>query len=344
MGLKIACITPWKVRCGIYSYSRQLTEALKEYDIETYIVRLPRFGVTNNEIFRLVAESIPLDEIDIIHVQHEYGLYQGHETFFYNTLKRFKKPLMTTMHSVGNWGTDNLINDCSDKIIVHNEFCLRKFALPEKTIIIPHGCESVECKPKDEAKLRMGIPTKAPTVGYCGFISTYKGLEVLIEAMKELPQAALLVCGGWHAGPDTDYIMGLKLNSLKVLEGRCQWTGYVRDEDMPSAYGAMDIVVYPSVFSTESGALLTALGYGKAVIASNIPPFKEKEELGALMTFNDIDDMRDKIRLLLRDEDAKGKLEAGARRYVENNSWAKIAEMHLTQYNDLVSKEGDSKS
>lgn len=337
MGLKVACITPWKVRCGIYTYSRNLTEAFKEIDVDTYVIRLPRFGIKNNDIMRQVAESIPLDEVDIIHVQHEYGLYDGHDVYFYNILKAFKKPLVTTMHAVGSKGVDNVVSDCSDKIIVHNEFCLRRFALPEKTVIIPHGCDSVECTPKEKAKQRMRVPIEAPIVGYCGFISNYKGIEILIEAVEDIPQAALLICGGWHAGPDTHYITSLKNNSLKVLEGRCMWTGYVHDEDMPSAYGSMDIVVYPSVFATESGALLTALGYGKAVIASNIPPFKEKEKDRALLTFNDLEDLRWKIRLLLNDEDARSKLESGARAYAEANSWSKVAEQHLTLYEELLS-------
>lgn len=338
MGLKVACITPWNVRCGIASYSRNLTEALKEIDVDTYIVRLPRFGVKTDDIMRLVAESIPLDEVDIIHVQHEYGLYDGHDAYFYNILKAFKKPLVTTMHAVGSRGIDNVISECSDKIIVHNEFCLRTFALPEKTVIIPHGCGSVECTPKEEAKQRMSVPIEAPIVGYCGFISNYKGIETLIEAMEDITQAALLICGGWHAGPDTHYITSLKENSLKVLEGRCMWTGYVDEEDMPSAYGAMDIVLYPSIYATESGALLTALGYGKAVITSNIPPFKEKEKERALLTFDDLDDLRWKIRLLLKDDDARGKLEAGARAYAEANSWSKVAKQHIDLYEETINQ------
>jgi len=336
MGLKVACITPWNVRCGIYTYSRNLTEALKEIDVDTYIVRLPRFGIKTNELMRLVAESIPLDEIDIIHVQHEYGLYDGHDVYFYDILESFKKPLVTTMHAVGSRGIDNFISNCSDKIIVHNEFCLRRFALTEKTVIIPHGCHSLECVPKEKAKQRMSVPINAPIVGYCGFISNYKGIETLIEAMTDIPQAALLICGGWHAGPDTHYITSLKENSLKLLEKRCMWTGYIRDEDMPSAYGAMDVVVYPSVYATESGALLTALGYGKAVIARNVPPFKEKERKRALLTFDDLEDLRWKIRLLLKDEDARGKIEAGARAYAEDNSWKNVAEQHLTLYEELI--------
>jgi len=334
----VAMITPWAVRCGIASYSLDLSEALAELDVDVYIVKLPRFGHKFPQIFNAVAESVPVDKVDLVHVQHEYGLYHTMDAGFYRVLSRLEKPVVTTMHAIGNWDVDRVIADSSDRIIVHNEFCFKRFEFPDKNGIIPHGCRSVECPPKEEAKRWMAVPPEAPVVGYCGFISTYKGLEILIDAMTEIPQAALLMCGGWHTEVDTSYIAGLKRRSLEVLEGRCLWTGYVPDENLPNAYGAMDVLVYPSKFATESGALLNALGHGKAVIASNIGPFAEKEELGALMTFNDLEDLREKIRLLLTDDDARHKLEAGARAYAEANSWNKVAEKHLTLYEEAISQ------
>lgn len=335
MGLKIGVVTPWAVKCGIYTYSRDLTEALAKIDVESYIVRLPRFGIKTHDILRIVAESIPLDKVDLVHVQHEYGLYNNLDEGFYMLLRRLGKPVVTTMHAIGNWNIDRVVADISDRVIVHNKFCFRGFAFPEKTSIIPHGCNSVECPPKYESRKSIGIPPEAPVVGYCGFISKYKGLEMLIEAMQEIPKVALLIGGGWHAGPDTIYMSELKKRSLEVLEGRCMWLGYVPDDRLPSVYGAMDIVVYPSNYATESGALLNALSHGKAVIASNLPPFTEKEEAGALTTFSDLDNLRKKIRLLLKDEVKRNDLEAGARSYAEANSWRKVAEKHIKLYNNI---------
>ncbi len=332
----VAFITPYKVKCGIASYSLDLSEALAELGIDVYIVRLPRFGRKFPEIFNQVAASVPVDKVDLIHVQHEYGLYNKVDSGFYRVLKSLGKPVVTTMHAIGNWTVDRVIADLSDQVIVHNAFCFRGFAFPDKTTIIPHGCTSVECPPKEEAKRVMAVPPEAPVVGYLGFISMYKGLEYLIEAMQEIPKAALLVCGGWHAGPDTSYIAELKARSLEVLEGRCLWTGYVPDENLPNAYGSMNILCYPSKFATESGALLKALGHGKAVIASNLPPFESKEKEGALMTFHDLEDLREKIRLLLTDDDARGKLEAGARKYAFENRWEVIAEKHITLYEEVL--------
>ncbi|GAH04934.1 unnamed protein product [marine sediment metagenome] len=95
--------------------------------------------------------------------------------------------------------------------------------------------------------------------------------------------------------------------------------------------------MYPSIYSTESGALLMALGHGKAVIANRLPPFKEKEKLGALTTFRGVNSLVKKIRKVLKDEEYRASLEEGARAYVEENSWSKVAEQHIDLYEELLS-------
>ena len=137
MGLKIAMITPWMVKCGIYTYSRDLCEAIASKDHEVKIIRLPRFGAKNDDVLELVVNKIPKD-VDLIHVQDEYGLYQGLEDGFFQKLRTINKPIVTTMHAVGTYKIDERISFYSDALIVHNEFCEKILGFP--SIIIPHGC------------------------------------------------------------------------------------------------------------------------------------------------------------------------------------------------------------
>jgi glycosyltransferase involved in cell wall biosynthesis len=259
------------------------------------------------------------------------------EGVLYSKLKQLAKPLVVTMHAVGNYAIDKVVGDVSDKVICHNEFCARHFqGNPQKVVVIPHGCEPTQTPPMDECKRALGIDPRIPVVGYQGFISPTKGVEQLIQAMIDVKEAALLVGGGWFVGEETQYLMSLKQWSLNVLKGRCQWLGYVPDEKLATVYGAMDVFVYPSHFATESGALLTALSHGKAVIASNVPPFKEKEKLGALMTFKGVEDLKWKIKRLLKDEALRHRLEEGARKFAEQNSWVSVAEKHLSLYKAIL--------
>jgi len=278
---------------AIATYTENLARALADLGVEIYIVRYPRFGRRNSDLLRLVVEKIP-EEVDCIHIQHEYGLFSPNlEGGFYGELRRIHKdkPIITTMHATGLYRVDPVICSTSDHVIVHNEYCLKRLpdVFHKKVSIIPHGClEPVKCPPEDECKRALGIDPRAPLVGYLGFITPTKGLEDLIAAMTRVRGAALLIGGGWHVEEETTYITNLKQMTLSLLPGRYRWLGYIPDEKLATAYGAMRVVVYPSRWITESGALLMALSHGKAMIARDLPPTREKKKLGALETFKSV--------------------------------------------------------
>lgn len=334
MGIKVAMVTPWEVRCGIYTYSKDLVSALAEEDVETFVVRLPRFGHKSREILIDVADRIPYDKVDLVHVQHEYGLYQGFDPVFFTALRTHGKPIVTTMHAVGNWEIDVLASGVSNKVIVHNKYCAKRFPFPN-AVIIPHGVTPAEPTERAQAKKTFHIDPEVPVVGYLGFISNYKGLETLISAMTEVPKTALVICGGWHTDVPNDYIERLQRWSKELLGNRIIWTGFIPEDKLADAYGAMDVLVYPSRFATESGALLHGIAYGKAIIASNIEPFKEKEKEGALFTFKGTDDLASKIALLLKDSAVREDLEKNARDYAKKNSWTEVAKKHVELYSQL---------
>lgn len=332
--MKVAMVSPWMRKCGIYTYTDYLSKALADNDVDVYITRLPRFGQKYDLTMDYVARRVPKD-IDLIHVQHEYGLYQNLEPTFYMTLLTHRKPIVTTMHAVGMTALDNIIAENSDKLIVHNKFC--KDHITHDSVIIPHGCHPEKSIPVDEAKKLMGIPNQAKIVGYIGFISEQKGLEDLIESVSQLDYAGVLIGGGWHAGPGTDYMNRLRMMANEKMPGRCQWTGYVDAKDLAKVYGCMDLVVVCSRYATESGALLNAMSYGKPVIARDIGPFREKAEEKALVTYESIENLKELVDYFLRDDSARETLRKGAINYTANHRWnPEIANKHIKLYEELL--------
>lgn len=338
MVLNIAMLTTWRTRCGIYTYSCNLAHALAKQDVNVYVVRIPRFGNKELSIFQNVVDRIPIDKVDLIHVQHEYGLYTTITKPLFEGLAHFNKPIVTTMHAVGAWEDDAVIADASTKVIVHNEFCRDRFVPSPNVTIIPHGMTPLQTPlpPKDLCKKRLGIDPKTPIVGYLGFISKNKGLEALITAMTAVPKAGLLLGGGWFVESETEYTVSLKEKTLELLPSRCQWIGFVPDEELALAYGAMDAVVYPSRYMTESGALLMALSHGKAVIASDLAPVREKARKSALMTFKDSNDLATKIEILLADKGLRESMEENASRFTLENSWEVVAGRHRELYESVA--------
>jgi len=323
--MRIGMITPWKVRCGIATYSKNLTHALAQHGVETYVVRLNRFGHKTPEYFEhLATRRIP--DVPIIHMQHEYGLYTMLEETFYRALKALHPDvkIITTVHGIGMKLQDAIIAEHSDLVIVHNKYQQRMFE--HKSIIIPHGVTPREPTPGDKAKEIMGVD--GPTVGCFGFISPYKGIEDLLYAARHLKDITFIIAGGYHIEAETRYIAELK----RSAPNNVVWTGFVSDKDLPHVIGAMDICVYPSRFISESGALLTLVGFGKPIIARNLPPNREKP----FVLFEGKNHLIEQIINLMKDESMRNIYAARVKNYATKHSWSNVAHRHKVQYETLT--------
>jgi len=105
---------------------------------------------------------------------------------------------------------------------------------------------------------------------------------------------------------------------------------------LPTYFGAVDVFLYPNRYATESGALLTMLGYGKCVLANSLSPVKEKATEGALSTYGNEGEFVMKLEELLEKPSLRTIHEDGARKYSEKNSWSNVAKMHIKLFEDLI--------
>ena len=332
--MKIGIVSPFHVKCGVSTYTEDLAMVLSMQGVEVYIIRLNRFGQKSIEYFETLAtRRIP--KVDLILVEHEYGLYQGGEGAFYGTLRQRSgaTPVVTTMHSVSIPIPDEIISENSDAVIVHNKFCQERYA--HDSTVIPHGVRQAEPVPRDEAKRALGLD--GPVVGMFGFVAPYKGYEFAIRQIgMEFPGVTLLAIGGWHFDLETTYIARMKDLANALAPGQVRWTGWAEKEMLPTYFGAVDVFLYPNRYATESGSLLTMIGYGKCVLANSISPVREKEGEGALVTYKNEGEFVMKLEELLGKPELRGKYEEGARRYSEKNSWSNIAKMHVKLFEELL--------
>ncbi len=330
--MKVSLVTPWKVRCGISTYSEALAPALSRQGADVYIVRLKRLGQKSIQYFETLAtRRIP--EVDVVHVQHEYGLYRGGEGAFYARLRKAlgTTPVVTTMHGVASPIPDEIVSNNSDAVVVHNEFCRERFI--HDCTVIPHGVHPAETVPMKEAKEKLGL--EGPVVTLFGFIGPYKGYEEAIRTIGlEFPDVTLLAAGGWHVDLETTYIMRLKVVADQIAPGQVKWTGWVEPEDLSTIFSASDVVLYCNRYATESGSLLTSVGYGRCVLARVLPMVREKG--GAVKTFKTDAELILGLEDLLQNPTHRAEYEAGARKYAEAHSWDRIAKRHLDLYGELL--------
>ena len=206
--------------------------------------------------------------------------------------------------------SDNLINS-SD--------ILRMFRY--KCYVVAHGIDADRFKATPEIKYeaeKIRERLKRPIVLFVGRLVYYKGLKYLIQAMKDI-EAALMIVG---AGPE-----GRQLKTLaKVLgvQDKIIWLGEVSDEELPAYYQACDLFVLPSCANSESFGLviLEAHSFAKPVVSTNLPTgvifTNLHQKTGLVVSPKDSDSLKEAVNLLLASKELRDKYGEYARKRVGN--------------------------
>jgi glycosyltransferase involved in cell wall biosynthesis len=128
---------------------------------------------------------------------------------------------------------------------------------------------------------------------YLGLLIQEKGLHVLVEAMKSIPQVPLKIAGrGYMEGKLRDQIERLGLKNVEMV-------GFVTGERLEELVHNCRFVVMPSIwYENYPMTILDAFSWGKAVIGSNlggIPELVIPGETGLLAEPGDPEDLAAKM-------------------------------------------------
>jgi len=166
---------------------------------------------------------------------------------------------------------------------------------------------------------------KGRTLLFVGQLKYYKGIDVLLRAFKLATErhadARLVVVGD---GPEMRDLVNLA-RALDILD-RTFFTGFIEPSALARTYKSADIFVFPSVSRREALgiALLDAMAFGKAVIATNIPgpnTLVRDGKNGILVPPGRVEALADAILELLRDEAKRQMLGKEARNSVKDMNW-----------------------
>ncbi len=120
--------------------------------------------------------------------------------------------------------------------------------------------------PKVEAQKALGISARK-VILYFGYIRAYKGLSVLIDAMKNLDDVLLIAVGEFY---DEESAYRQQVRTLN-LESRVRFVAdYVPNDEVGKYFSAADVVVLPYRSATQSGIIQIAYNFDKPVIATNV--------------------------------------------------------------------------
>lgn len=234
-------------------------------------------------------------------------------------------------------------------VIAHNRISRdelkARLQVPENKIaVIPHGNYLHALRPMppvEVARERLGIPPHAKVLLFFGQIKDVKGLDVLLNAMpavlRQYPEAVLLIAGKPWKTDFAEY--QARIDELEIHDSCVTHIRYIPDEDVPLYYGAADLVVLPYRRIYQSGVVLMAMSYGKAVLVSDIPGMLEvvqDQETGFVFCSGDVDDLVQRICTIIANQSLVESVARRGRRLMEEKyDWAVIGQQTKEIYASL---------
>ena len=315
-------------QCGIATFTTDICESMAaEYpDCECivgavndrpegydYSSRI-RFEIEVKELdsYRRAADFLNINNIEVVSVQHEFGIYGGPAgSHLLALLRDVQMPVVTTLHTVLREPNSaqrfvmEQLDVLSSRFIVMAErgrtLLQEVYGVSlDKIDLIPHGVPDVQFIDPTFHKDQFGVEGKTVLLTF-GLLSPNKGIEYVIEALPEIlrehPEVVYIVLGATH--PNLVMREGesyrLKLERLAQDRGVTGnvifYNRFVTQEELTEFIGAADIYVTPYLNPAQitSGTLAYAFGAGKAVIST---PYLYAEELlgaerGVLVPFRE---------------------------------------------------------
>lgn len=166
---------------------------------------------------------------------------------------------------------------------------------------------------------------------FIGHVGPYKNLDLLLRAYKMLDdclKVRLLIAGGSH--PNFPGV--LEEYRARCRDPNIRFLGFVPDEELPRVFEMVDVVVLPYATCTgTSGVAHLASSFGKPIVATDLPEFRElmEEGCGIILAKHDPRDLAEKIEMVLARHyiaDEREKFKICFKSYLGQNS-SKLHEM-----------------
>ena len=143
--------------------------------------------------------------------------------------------------------------------------------LPGDRIKVHHtGVDQAMFRLQDRAAAKAALGINGPLVVNAANLVPRKGQALVIEAMRSLPEASLLIAG---RGPEH-----ARLNAqiaARGLQGRVRLLGALPHDRLPSLFAAADVVVLTSVSEGLANVWVEALACGTPIVISDVGGARE---------------------------------------------------------------------
>lgn len=298
--------------CGIATFTTDLADAIEREvpDLDCFVVAMNDPGVHHAypprvqfEIpeadpiaYRRAADFLNVRDVDVVSVQHEYGIFGPRAgAHVLELLRDLRMPIVTTLHTVlakpdpVQREVMSGIIRVSERLVVMSRDGATLLEQvhdvdPSKIDVIPHG---IPAAPERKSKSKLGVEGHSIILTF-GLLSPDKGIEYVIDAMPAIlakhPSTVYIVLGATHPhvkqqhGEAYRHMLQIRAQRLGVEANVVFHNRFVSHEELVEFLGAADLYVTPYLKEEQStsGTLAYAVGCGKAVIST---PYRYAREL-----------------------------------------------------------------
>lgn len=364
-------------RCGIATFTNDLRDALAEElapdgtlvlamdDTTTGYAYPPevRFQIhaQRQGDYRLAADFLNINQIDLCLVQHEFGIFGGADgILLLDTLHRLRMPIICTLHTVllrPTPGQAKIIKELSrlcERLVVMSyravDILAEVYDVPrEKIVLIPHGIPDVPFIDSNFYKDQYGVEGRTVLLTF-GLLSAGKGIEIALEALPQIverhPEVIYIILGATHPhvlardGEAYRYMLQRQVDRLGLRDNVLFQNRFVSLEELCRYIGAADVYVTPYINEMQivSGTLAYTLGAGKAVVST---PYWYADEMladgrGCIFPFGNHDALAEQVNYLLDHEIERHAIRKRAYMHCRPMVWEEVARSYIQLFREVL--------
>lgn len=173
---------------------------------------------------------------------------------------------------------------------------------------------------------------------YVGRLAAEKRLDLLADVLPSLPNTRLVLVGDGPARPALE---------RRLSGARAHFTGYLRGDDLATAYASADLFVFPSDTETFGQVIQEAMASGLPVVAARAGgaiDLVRDGTTGVLFQPGNGAALREQTLRLLQTPDQCLAMGSAGRATAERRSWGRVMDDLLGHYTTAVNRQKSARS
>ncbi|MFV8326475.1 glycosyltransferase [Flavobacterium sp. ZS1P14] len=376
---EILFITTYPPReCGIATYSQDLIKALNNKFKNSFKIKICPLESNNEQhaytdalqyilntdhsnAFINLADQIDTDaNLQMVLIQHEFGLFKNNEADLKQFLKVLQKPVIIVFHTVLpgpnpslEANVQEIAREAHAVVVMTNsaaELLVRDYGVArDKITIIQHGTHLVPHSDKEELKIKYKLKGKKVLTTF-GLLSSGKSIETTLEALPEIVKknkdVLFLIIGKTHPsvvkeeGEKYRLMLQAKIEDLQ-LQKHVQFVNHFLPlPDLLEYLQLTDIYLFTSNDPNQavSGTFSYAISCGCPIISTPIPHAREvlMHDVGIIIDFGNPKQLAEKTNVLLLDERLRKNMGSNGLHRIAPTAWENAAIAHAMLFEKIA--------